>query len=76
MLVAFDPTARIHLGVVALGTPRRLVDCLEALRTHESRHEFVVSVCVNRDSMTPHPLAVDVPAGWVASLALAGTTED
>jgi GT2 family glycosyltransferase len=63
VLVPFHPAARVHLGVVALGTPARLVDCLEALRTHRSRHEFVVSVCVNRDTMTERPLAIDVPQG-------------
>ncbi len=63
MLVPFDPTARVHLGVVALGTPARLGECLESLRTHQSRHDFVVSVCVNADRMTPGPLTVEVPAG-------------
>ena len=63
MLVPFDPAARVHLGVVTLGTPARLGECLEALRTHESRHDFVVSVCVNADRMTPGPLTVQVPDG-------------
>jgi len=63
VFLPFDPTARVHLGVVSLGTPVRLVECLEALRTHEARHDFVVSVCVNPDTMTPGPLDRDLPEG-------------
>lgn len=88
MFVPFDPAARLHLGVVSLGTPARLLECLEALRTHESRHDFVVSVCVNPDAMTPGPLLpgavpegirVERPAanlGWGAGLSRLRTLAD
>ena len=63
MFVTFDPRVRVHLGVVALGGPPRLRDCLSALVAHESRHDFAVSCLVNRDAMRPAPLRVEVPEG-------------
>ena len=61
--MAFDPGVRVHLGVVALGDPPRLGDCLAALVAHESRHDFAVSCVVNRDAMRRAPLRVEVPDG-------------
>jgi GT2 family glycosyltransferase len=63
VFVKFDPGVRVHLGVVALGEPPRLRDCLSALVDHESRHDFVVSCLVNRDAMRRLPLRVEVPDG-------------
>ena len=63
MFVTFDPGVRVHLGVVALGDPPRLQDCLSALVGHGSRHDFAVSCVVNRDALRLAPLRVDVPAG-------------
>ncbi|WP_372734701.1 glycosyltransferase [Nocardioides sp.] len=63
MFVPFDPTVRVHLGVVTLGTPPRLGGCLEALVAHESRHDFVVSVLINAATALEEPLAFDAPPG-------------
>ena len=63
MFVPFDPSARVHIGVVALGTPSRLQDCLDALVAHESRHDFVVSCLVNPLTLGQTPVTVEVPAG-------------
>ena len=50
MFVPFEPRVRVCLTVVTLGTPPRLLTCLEALRRHESRHEFGVALVVNADT--------------------------
>jgi GT2 family glycosyltransferase len=71
VFVAFDPRVRVHLGVVALGDPPRLGDCLSALVAHESRHDFAVSCLVNRDAMRRAPLRVEVPDGVVVERPLA-----
>ncbi len=63
MFVPFDPAVRVHLGVVTLGAPARLHDCLAALVGHESRHDFVVSCLLNRDAVVPAALGADIPAG-------------
>ena len=63
MFVPFDRRARVHLAVVALGDPARLQGCLGTLVAHESRHEFVVSCLVNRATMRPAPLSIEVPRG-------------
>ncbi len=63
MFVPFDRRVRVHLGVVTLGSPPRLADCLSALVAHVSRHDFVVSCLVNRDAMRPTPGRVPVPDG-------------
>lgn len=63
MFVPFSPTARVHIGVVALGTPPRLQTCLDALVAHASRHEFVVSCLVNPLTVGAAPETVAVPAG-------------
>jgi GT2 family glycosyltransferase len=47
VFVPFDRGVRVNLGVVALGRPQRLHDCLDALVTHESRHDFTVGCVVN-----------------------------
>src|SRR4051794_41929219 len=49
MFVAFDREVRVNLAVVTLGTPDRLWRCLDALRHHESRHDFTVSAVPNSD---------------------------
>lgn len=63
MFVAFDRRVRVQLGVVALGTPARLRDCLETLVAHESEHDFVVSCLVNPATAGDAPLELSVPAG-------------
>jgi GT2 family glycosyltransferase len=63
VFVTFDSRVRIHLGVVALGEPPRLQDCLASLVAHESRHDFVVSCLVNRDAMRPARLRMEIPDG-------------
>ena len=63
VFVPFARDVRVHLGVVALGTPPRLGTCLAALAAHESRHDFAVSCLVNRDTLRPQPLSVEVPDG-------------
>lgn len=63
MFVAFDRDVRVNLGVVTLGTPDRLPGCLDALRTHESRHDFSVAVVVNADTPDGAPPRVDAPEG-------------
>ena len=63
VFVKFDPSVRVHLGVVALGDPPQLRDCLSALVAHGSRHDFAVSCVVNRDAMRRAPLRVEVPDG-------------
>ena len=64
MFVAFDRDVRVSLGVVTLGTPDRLRGCLDALRTHVSRHDFTVAVVVNADTADgAPPPAVDAPEG-------------
>lgn len=63
MFVDFDRRVRVHLGVVALGTPPRLRACLEALVAHESEHDFVVSVLVNPVTVAGRPTAQGVPDG-------------
>ena len=63
VFAAFDRGVRVSLGVVTLGTPDRLRGCLEALRTHESRHDFTVAVVVNSDTPDGAPGEVDAPAG-------------
>ena len=47
MFVPFDRAVRVNLGVVALGTPQRLIDCVEALVAHDSRHDFTIGCVVN-----------------------------
>ena len=71
MFVPFDPRVRVHLGVVALGDPPRLRDCLSTLVAHESKHEFAVSFLVNRDTMRRAPLCVEVPDGVLVERPLA-----
>jgi GT2 family glycosyltransferase len=63
VFVAFDRDVRVCLGVVTLGTPDRLRGCLDALRTHESRHDFTVAVVVNADTPDGAPRDVDAPEG-------------
>jgi GT2 family glycosyltransferase len=63
VFAAFDRGVRVSLGVVTLGTPDRLRGCLEALRTHESRHDFTVAVVVNSDTPDGAPGEVDAPTG-------------
>jgi GT2 family glycosyltransferase len=63
VFVAFDRDVRVHVGVVALGTPPRLPSCLQALVAHESEHDFVVSCLVNPVTLTDGPLDVAVPPG-------------
>jgi GT2 family glycosyltransferase len=63
VFVAFDRDVRVSLGVVTLGTPDRLRGCLDALRTHESRHDFSVAVVVNADTPDGAPPRVDAPEG-------------
>ena len=63
MFVAFDRDVRVSLGVVTLGTPDRLRGCLDALRTHVSRHDFTVAVVVNADTPDGAPPDVDAPEG-------------
>ncbi len=60
---AFDRGVRVSLGVVTLGAPDRLRGCLDALRTHRSRHDFTVVVVVNADTPDGAPREVDAPAG-------------
>ncbi len=85
--MTFHPGVRVHLGVVALGDPPRLHDCLRALVAHESRHDFAVSCLVNRDAMREAPLRVEVPdgvlverpsanVGWSGGLHLLRTLSD
>jgi GT2 family glycosyltransferase len=50
MFVPFEPRVRVCLTVVTLGTPPRLLTCLEALRRHESRHDFTVALVLNADT--------------------------
>jgi GT2 family glycosyltransferase len=61
VLVKFDPEVRVHLGVVTLGAPPRLRDCVASLTLHESRHEFVVSVLHNPVTALPEPVDLDLP---------------
>lgn len=63
MHVPFDPGVRIHVGVVALGTPARLTACLESLVGHRSAHEFVVSCLVNPTTVSDEPLGLEAPDG-------------
>jgi GT2 family glycosyltransferase len=63
VFVPFDPDARVHVGVVALGTAQRLQDCLDGLVAHESRHEFVVSCLVNPLTVDEAPITIEVPDG-------------
>jgi GT2 family glycosyltransferase len=63
VFAAFDRDVRVSLGVVTLGTPDRLRGCLDALRTHVSRHDFTVAVVVNADTPDGAPPAVDAPEG-------------
>jgi GT2 family glycosyltransferase len=63
VFVAFDRDVRVSLGVVTLGTPDRLRGCLDALRTHVSRHDFTVAVVVNADTPDGAPPDVDAPEG-------------
>jgi len=63
VFVAFDRQVRVHLGVVALGTPVRLRSCLDALVAHESEHDFVVSCLVNPATAYDGPLGVELPGG-------------
>jgi GT2 family glycosyltransferase len=63
VFVAFDRRVRVHLGVVALGTPPRLRGCLEALVAHESDHDFVVSVLVNPATAYDGTPDASLPAG-------------
>lgn len=63
MFVAFDRRVRVHLGVVALGTPPRLRGCLDALVAHESEHDFVVSCLVNPATAYDGELDTEPPAG-------------
>jgi GT2 family glycosyltransferase len=63
VFATFDPRVRVHLGVVTLGSPPRLAECLAGLAAHESRHDFAVSCLVNRDTLREGPLSVDVPDG-------------
>jgi GT2 family glycosyltransferase len=59
----FDRDVRVSLGVMTLGAPDRLRGCLDALRTHESRHDFTVAVVVNADTPDGVPRAVAAPEG-------------
>jgi len=61
--VAFDRDVRVSLGVVTLGAPDRLRGCLEALCSHESRHDFTVALVVNSAAPDGAAPALDVPAG-------------
>ena len=63
MFVPFDHGGVVHVGLVALGTPPRLQECLDALVAHESRHDFVVSCLVNPVTVSRAPMTVDVPDG-------------
>ncbi len=63
VFVPFDARVRVHLGVVALGDPPRLGECLATLVAHESRHDFTVSCLVNRAAMRPAPIRVEIPDG-------------
>jgi len=87
VFVTFDRRVRVALCVVTLGTPDRLWRCLDALRAHESRHDFVVTVVVNADSpdgARPEvelPLDVDVELasmnlGWPGGLHRARARTD
>lgn len=61
MFVPFDPHVRVCLTVVTLGTPPRLLTCLDALRRHESRHDFTVALVLNADTQDGvHALPHDV----------------
>ena len=61
--MAFDRAVRVSLGLVTLGAPARLRDCLAALCGHASRHDFTVAVVVNADTANGAPRAVEVPEG-------------
>jgi GT2 family glycosyltransferase len=63
VFVAFDRRVRVHVGVVALGTPPRLRSCLDALVGHDAEHEFVVSCLVNPVTPFDGPLDVELPEG-------------
>ena len=58
MLIPFDAHARITLGIVALGTPQRLVECLDSLAAHDTRHEFSV-ICVVNPATADASVALD-----------------
>jgi GT2 family glycosyltransferase len=69
VFVTFDRGVRVSLGVVTLGTPDRLWGCLEALRAHESRHDFTVTVVVNADTPDGAPPQAELPADVSVDLA-------
>ncbi len=90
MLVPSGSPARATLAVVALGTPRRLLDCLTALSEHSSRHDYSIVCVVNAATGDAEvateldfpeavlPLRLDVNFGWPAGLHVArdsSTTE-
>jgi GT2 family glycosyltransferase len=63
VFVAFDRGVRVTLCVVTLGAPEWLGRCVDALRAHESRHDFTVVVVVNSVTADGAPVEVDLPAG-------------
>jgi len=63
VFVTSNRRVRVSLGVVALGTPERLWRCLEALREHESRHDFTVVLVVNSDTPDGPAREVALPDG-------------
>jgi GT2 family glycosyltransferase len=66
VFVAFDRGVRVTLCVVTLGAPERLGRCVEALRAHESRHDFTVVVVLNSATVDGAPVEVDLPPGVLA----------